>query len=116
MHYLSTAWITTTFEGWHAWPAAPEGCAYLRARHRHLFHVKAGLSVAHNDRDIEFHDLLHFVRGCLPGPELGGQSCEMIAEGIASQLQERWPHRAGYVEVSEDSEVGATVVFGEQST
>ncbi len=111
MHYLSSAWITTTFEGWHAWPDAPQPRGYLASPHRHLFYVRAEVTVGHDDREIEFHDLMDFIVSCLPGPDLGAQSCEMIARKIVDALAEKYPNRAVGVSVSEDNEVGAVVRF-----
>lgn len=111
MQSISSAWVKTTFEGWHAWPDAPAHRAYLRATHRHLFHVTVGLRVMHDDREVEFHDLQDCVRVCLPSPQLGAQSCEMIAKAIWEGVSARFPGRSGFVEVSEDGEVGATVNF-----
>lgn len=105
----SAAWVTCQFEGWHAWPAAPEPRAYLATPHRHLFKVLVELEVFHDDREIEFHDLLDFVRSLLPGPNLGAQSCEMMAKSLGHSIRSRWPGRDCLVSVSEDGEVGARV-------
>lgn len=105
----STAWVTCQFEGWHAWPDAPELRVYLSSPHRHLFKVLVELEVFHDDREVEFHDLLDFVRSLLPGPDLGAQSCEMMARNMCHSIRSRYPGRDCLVSVSEDGEVGARV-------
>ena len=47
-------WITTSMEGFHAYPDAPDEVAFLRNRHRHLFHFRVYIEVFHDDREIEF--------------------------------------------------------------
>lgn len=103
--------VRFTFEGFHAWPAAPERRAYLRDRHRHLFHVAVGLGTD-GDREVEFHDLLEFCRSHAPGPELGARSCEAIAEGLLHDVAGEWPGRCVRVAVFEDGEAGAVITNG----
>lgn len=107
----STAWVTSQFEGWHAWPDATEYRAYLASSHRHLFKVLVEIEVLHDDREIEFHDLLDFVRSILPGPDLGARSCEMMAKSIGQAILFQYPGRDLVVSVSEDGEVGARAFF-----
>jgi hypothetical protein len=95
-------------EGFHCWPDAPEHLAYLRARHRHLFHVEAKVEVFADDREIEFHDLLRFCKAHFAGGELGSWSCERMASHLADNITARFPGRAVTVSVFEDGEVGAT--------
>lgn len=97
-------------EGWHFWANAPEHRAYLGRRHRHVFHVEVALSVNHDDRDVEFHDLMDFTKKCWPveGSDLGGLSCEMIARSIGRETARRYG-RAVTVQVWEDGECGAEV-------
>lgn len=114
-------WATTRFVGFHSWPDAPNERSYLRARHRHVFHVRAKLVVQHADRAVEFHDLQDEIDAIVarlletteppsgPGPYLRGMSCEHIAESIAESLIDRYGTPAE-VDVSEDGENGATVV------
>jgi hypothetical protein len=97
--------------GFHRWPGATDRRAYLANRHRHLFHFAATISVTHDDREVEFHDLLDLVRNCTAGwgEELGGKSCEQMAELILVCVGVAYPARAMSVTVSEDGEVEATV-------
>lgn len=100
---------TWTFDGWHHWPDAPPHRAYLASRHRHLFHAKVTLAVGHDDREVEFHDLLEAGRLVTPaGREWGSMSCEAIATTIGGHVLRRWP-RPLVVEVWEDGECGALV-------
>jgi len=126
LHYPSkrdtTIWITTQFEGRHRWAKAPKDTdeAFLRNMHRHMFRVKVSVQVFHNDRDIEFFQLKHFVDNiifnafiCKQDTKVGIGSCEMIAEVILNRLFEdlhkRFLNRNISVEVSEDGENGAIV-------
>lgn len=119
----TTAWVTHRFAAFHRWPDAPAGRNYLGVKHRHLFHVRAEVEVSHDDRDIEFHDLLdHVVKSCnalgvvdLTGTRnLYAMSCEMIARHVAEYLRTTvYPGRAVRVEVSEDGECGARVELEE---
>ena len=106
----SPAIITVRFtrQGFHRWPSAPQHRAYLAQRHRHLFHVECSMAVAHDDRDVEFHDMLDFCRGAFVGGEMGDWSCELMARTLAKEIARRYG-RAATVAVFEDGEVGATV-------
>lgn len=101
--------VRFTAEGWHCWPQAPDRRAYLRQSHRHLFHVEARLQVLHNDREVEFHDLLDFCRENFPSGDLGSRSCEMLASGLLDKIKDRHAGRSVSVGVFEDGEVGAVV-------
>lgn len=105
----ATIFVRFTQPGFHYWPEPTKGREYLGRRHRHLFHVEVRLNVSHDDREVEFHDLLDFARHAFPGGELGGQSCEMLARSLATEIAHRY-QRAVEVSVSEDGEVGALVL------
>ena len=57
-------WVTFRKEGIHKYPAALDDpklatgdwddVSFLGYPHRHIFHFKVGITVTHNDRDIEF--------------------------------------------------------------
>ncbi len=106
---LSTIFVRFQVPGFHHWPEPTERRAYLGQRHRHLFHVEVRMEVGHDDREVEFHDLLDFARAQFPGGELGGQSCEMMARQLGKEIARRFG-RAVEVTVSEDGEVGAGVL------
>lgn len=103
----TTVWARFDFVGFHNWPEAPEGRAYLRERHRHRFFVEVEVEVS-GDRQIEFHDLLQAVRVGQPEVELYSRSCEEIAAGLGRFLAETY-QRPYTVTVSEDGECGARV-------
>lgn len=97
--------------GMHYWKAAPTKRAYLRDNHRHKFFVIASIDVEHNDRDIEFHDFLDFCKKDFPSGQLGGQSCETLAEYLIERIQKKYPNRGIVVQVWEDNEVGAILTL-----
>lgn len=110
MNHAATITVSFAAVGFHCWPGAPERRAYLRYRHRHLFTVKVSTTVAHDDREIEFHDLQDYARSLWPDDgELGFRSCEAIAREIATQMTAHYG-RSFLVEVCEDEEVCAAVV------
>jgi len=79
---------------------------FLRDYHRHVFHVKLGVTVSHGDRDVEFFQLKRKVCKHLLenyDQQQFEKSCEMIASELMSEFG------ASFVEVSEDGENGATV-------
>ena len=105
-------WVTVQVPGIHNWPEAPTVVRFLREHHRHLFKVKAGLAVTHDDRESEFFvsqrvllDVMNqaFDHNCY-GFQFEARSCEMIAK----RLMELKPEYL-WVEVSEDGENGAIV-------
>lgn len=102
------------FVGYHRWPEAAEVAGpqrdYLASRHRHRFECSARVAVDHNDREIEFHDLLDHLHDLFEhGEDLGRFSCEDIADVIADRIDDRWPNRWRQVSVFEDGEAGATI-------
>lgn len=104
---IHVAW---TAPGFHNWPDAPEHRSYLGVRHRHLFHFRIDLDVMHDERDIEFHDLLDIGRKSTPHDmEWGAMSCEAIARTLLAIVEHHVPGRHASVTVSEDGECGATV-------
>lgn len=109
---LREVWVTYRFVGFHKWADAPNQRAYLRDAHRHVFHVQLHVSVAHDNRDIEFHDLLDQLAAmcnALDHRQLG--SCEQIAHAVACATHDKWPRRRVRCSVSEDGENGATVTL-----
>lgn len=111
--------VTTSFAGWHAWPGAPAGRAYLAVAHRHLFEVTVSVPVAHDDRDIEFHDLLDVVKEAVDAisewmadfNDPVSWSCEELAIKIGHSVGMALELSSVRVEVSEDGENGASVTM-----
>ncbi|WP_441267946.1 hypothetical protein AB7G19_16405 [Bradyrhizobium sp. 215_C5_N1_1] len=108
----ATIFVRFTFAGFHRWAGAPPGRAYLADRHRHLFHVEVRMQVAHDDREVEFHDLQDQARTIFEGfsvnGDFGSHSCEMLGCELGSALVENY-QRPVTVIVSEDGECGAQV-------
>lgn len=104
-------WCTHRFIGMHSWPNATPERAYLASPHRHLFHVKVEVDVEHDDREIEFHDLLDVVMNhCRVYESAGAMSCEMMARELQRAVLNRWAGRMVAAEISEDGEFGARVL------
>ena len=110
---VSTAIVRFTFEGFHRWPAATGNRAYLADWHRHLFHVELELETFHDEREVEFHDLLtatRQARGRLV-PYRSDLSCESMARLIGQDVGDTYPGRHLTVTVTEDGENGARITF-----
>ncbi len=111
-------YVTFQREGIHKYPAALTDPAlkdvdFLGYPHRHMFHFKVWISVEHNDRDIEFILFKRWLES-LYGTgtlELNYKSCEMIAEDLYAQINARYPGRSVVIDVSEDGENGAHMVW-----
>lgn len=106
-------WVTNQFEGFHSWPDAPDDREFLRSVHRHLFHVKLTLRVAHDDRQVEFFDAKECLEGLIASWFKGKThtySCEQIARKLAHAAHHDG-HDVVSCEVSEDGENGAIYEF-----
>lgn len=114
---------TVKVPGFHYWPAPTDRRVYLGSMHRHIFGVTATVSVHHDERDVEFHDLQNALRMAMQREadetfpdglmNFGGKSCETMARGIGYFLAATFGagDRAYEVEVNEDGECGARVTF-----
>ena len=105
----SEIFVKFSVEGVHCWPNAPKNRAYLATPHRHLFYVEVRCDVTHDDREIEFHDLLDAAKALYKGGNMGEMSCEQMARNLGEALAQQY-QRNFTVEVSEDNECGAKVV------
>lgn len=111
---MRTIWCTAHFDAYHRWPEAEGRRGYLAALHRHRFGVKAAVTVRHDDREVEFHDLADAVTewcATRQGWDLGRRSCEDLASELAEHLAAMWPGRRYRVTIDEDRSVGATLTF-----
>lgn len=105
-----TITIRTQFEGFHSWPAAPPTRSYLADSHRHIFHVEVSIETHHNEREIEFHDLLDEVQVARRLiPHRSEWSCESMAEVIGERIGDQHPNRWLKVSVFEDGENGSSL-------
>lgn len=114
----TTIFCRTEFEGTHCYPEAPEEVAYLRSEHRHMFGVEVRMDVYHDDREVEFIMLKHFVSGWIDErlkrgekvAKLGAMSCEQVAKELIVELEQRFGMaRHLVVAINEDGENGAIV-------
>jgi len=116
-------WVTFRKEGIHKYPAALtdpslatgdwDDVSFLGHPHRHIFHFKVGITVVHNDRDIEFIQFKRWLErlyqdGTL---ELDYKSCEMMADDLYEQISAKYPGREVHIDVSEDGENGAHIEY-----
>ena len=114
-----TIFLTTSFEGVHCYPSAPEGVEFLRTPHRHIFGVKVETEVYHDDRELEFILLKRKVNSWLEARQsyngvwqMGPMSCEQVASKLIKFLQndlEKGNERYFKVTIDEDGENGAVV-------
>lgn len=116
-------WVTFQREGIHLYPAAIDDPAlatgkwddvsFLGYAHRHIFHFRVAIDVQHNDRDIEFIQFKRWLESLYSDGtlELNHRSCEMIAEELAQQINNKYPNRSITISVAEDNENGATLTF-----
>ena len=107
-------YVTFQQEGIHAYPAAASDpnladVQFLAAPHRHMFHFKVGISVVHNDRDIEFIQFKRWLEKLYAGGtlELNYKSCEMMSDELYEVIHNRYPDREVWIEISEDGENGS---------
>jgi len=120
---LRTIFVRFQKEGIHKYPAAATDSAlatgdeydvsFLATPHRHIFHFEVSIEVFHNDRDIEFIQFKRWLekqysQGIL---ELNYKSCEMISDDLYEVIATRYPDRNIAIQVSEDNENGATIVY-----
>lgn len=119
----SMIWCTFQKEGIHMYPGADtdpalatgdwDDVSFLGVPHRHMFHFKVHIEVFHDDREIEFIQFKRWLeRSYTDGTlELNHRSCEMIARDLYAVIEARYPNREIWIEVSEDGENGAFLIF-----
>lgn len=114
MRTSTTVTARVTLPGLHRWPEARGERIYLASRHRHLFVIEAEVEVAHDGRDIEFHDLAQRLTAsawAIAQPseaglaDFGNKSCETLARELTGFLPATWRR----VSWSEDGEFTATL-------
>ena len=120
---IRTIFVRFQKEGIHKYPAAATDpllatgdeydVSFLATPHRHIFHFEVSIEVFHNDRDIEFIQFKRWLekqysQGIL---ELNYKSCEMISDDLYEVIATRYPDRNIAIQVSEDNENGATIVY-----
>lgn len=111
-------WVKFQKEGIHCYPAAAnepelEEVYFLSFPHRHMFHFKIRIQVFHNDRDIEFILFKRWAESLYSNGtlELDHKSCEMISDALYAKINERYPGRNVFIDVSEDDENGSYIEY-----
>lgn len=112
-------WVTFQRAGFHRYPAAEwdpklRDVGYLSQRHRHLFRFRVGIEVWHNDRELEFHQVLNYCESLFStgALEIDYKSVEMLADDLYLKLAERYGSgRKMEIEVSEDGECGCVIRY-----
>lgn len=115
--------VTFQKEGIHKYPDALENPAlatgdmydvsFLGYPHRHIFHFKVWISVTDSNREIEFIQFKRWLESLYQSStlQLDYKSCEMIAEDLYAQINNKYPNREIWIEVSEDNENGTLIKF-----
>jgi hypothetical protein len=69
--------------------------------------------VFHDDRDIEFIQFKRWLESLYNEEviQLNNKSCEMIADNLAEQIQNKYPGRWVKISVAEDNENGAEMEY-----
>ena len=120
---LRTIFVRFQKEGIHKYPAAATDPAlatgdeydvsFLATPHRHIFHFDVAIEVFHNDRDIEFIQFKRWLENQYSQNilKLDYKSCEMISDDLYEVIATRYPDRSIAIQVSEDNENGAHIVY-----
>lgn len=115
-------WVTFTKEGIHKYPAALDDpslatgdeydVSFLGYPHRHIFHFKIGITVTHNDRDIEFIQFKRWLVKLYEGElNVDYKSCEMMSDDLYEKINDKYPGREVHIDISEDGENGAHIEY-----
>ena len=122
-HAIRTIFVRFQKEGIHKYPAAATDPAlatgdeydvsFLATPHRHIFHFDVAIEVFHNDRDIEFIQFKRWLENQYSQNilQLDYKSCEMISDDLYEVIATRYPDRSVAIQVSEDNENGAHIVY-----
>jgi hypothetical protein len=125
---LRTIFVRFQKEGIHKYPAAATDPAlatgdeydvsFLATPHRHIFHFDVAIEVFHNDRDIEFIQFKRWLENQYSQNilQLDYKSCEMISDDLYEVIATRYPDRSIAIQVSEDNENGAYIVYNITTT
>lgn len=114
----NSIWVSFSKEAIHKYPAAATDpnladVSFLAYPHRHILGFVVGISVNHNDRDIEFIQFKRWLESLYSEKtlELDYKSMEMIADDLAEKIFEKFPGREVTITVSEDDENGCTKTY-----
>ena len=105
--------------GFHNWPDAPEKVGFLAEYHRHIFRIRTGIDVGHDEREEEIFlveaRIANYLEGAYDnvsglGLDFGPSSCETIARGILEHfIAGPYAINMKWVEVLEDGRGGARI-------
>ena len=115
-------WVKFEKEGMHRYPAAADDpnlatgdeydVSFLAHPHRHIFKFRVWIEVFHDDRDIEFIQFKRWMNKLYEGElDVDFKSCEMLSDDLYLTIQDRYPGRDIWIEVSEDGENGAITQY-----
>ena len=110
-------WVTFSKPGFHYYPAAQtddslEDVSYLGNKHRHLFKFKVQIEIFHNDRELEFHQVLNFCESLFDETlDIDSKSVEMLSDDLYDVLATKYPERDMVITVSEDGECGSEIHY-----
>lgn len=110
--------IRTSFEDLHQYPNAPDEVSFLKYPHRHIFNVIVYIEQYHDDRDVEFFIFKKNLDKIIAEkivPYKKSKSCEMIAIRLNKEIIKKYGPRDIRIEVNEDDENGAYVMFNNKS-
>lgn len=116
----ATRWIYVNFQkaGFHRYIAAETDPAladvsYLGNRHRHMFKFNVQIEIFHNDRELEFHQVLNYCESLFATQtiDIDYNSVEMLADDLYMQLATKYPGRNMKINVSEDGECGCIIDY-----
>jgi hypothetical protein len=117
-HAERKIWVTFQKVGFHRYPAAGEDprladVSYLANKHRHLFKFKVEIEIFHNDRELEFHQVLNYCESLYDGQaiDIDFKSVEMLSDDLYVQLAAKYPGRNMKISVSEDGECGCVIEY-----
>jgi len=116
----ATRWIYVNFQraGFHRYIAAETDpnladVSYLGNRHRHMFKFNVQIQIFHNDRELEFHQVLNYCESLFNTAtiDIDYKSVEMLADDLYVQLASKYPGRDMKISVSEDGECGCVIDY-----
>ena len=91
--------------------------SFLGYPHRHIFHFKVWIEVFHNDRDVEFIQFKRWCEGLYNAIDnesvlqLNHKSCEMIADDLYMEINEKYTGRYIKISIAEDNENGCEIEY-----
>jgi len=110
-------WVTFQRVGFHYYSHAAideslQDVSYLGDKHRHLFKFKVQIEVFHNDRELEFHQVLNYCESLFEKQiDIDFRSVEMLANDLYNQLAIKYLDRDMIISVSEDGECGCLIKY-----